>query len=342
MSQNSLPSVSDVNSAKGDDLRALYKQVFGEKTTSKDSGVLRGKIISHLKTLAKAPAKNKPANGKDVNSAAYDSSLRAAEEAEKKGEWLTAAMALESAAKLTVGTSCEQLLERAAKARINAKAPPLKSDKSAATSERKAQIAAKAAEAKAAREAKAAEAKTAREAKAAEGKAAKVAKAAERETAREAKKAEREAAKVKEYTHDPRVAHLVGKTIVHDTRGGEHYEIEVLPTGFRYEGAEYKSLSAVGKHVTGKSTNGFVFFGLVAAPRPELKDEEAITTAYTEARKGCGADVPQSLEKVLAGGTEEAHEALASIEAAAEALAVRAKALRTACRLIEAKKGRAA
>lgn len=44
---------------------------------------------------------------------------------------------------------------------------------------------------------------------------------------------------------------------------GQTLQVRVLPTGFEYEGDEYKSLSAVAKAITGSHCNGYLFFGLV-------------------------------------------------------------------------------
>jgi hypothetical protein len=43
---------------------------------------------------------------------------------------------------------------------------------------------------------------------------------------------------------------------------GSVVQVQVLPNGFEYEGAVYKSLSAVAKAVTGQHVNGFAFFRL--------------------------------------------------------------------------------
>jgi hypothetical protein len=43
---------------------------------------------------------------------------------------------------------------------------------------------------------------------------------------------------------------------------GAVVQVQVLPHGFEYEGAVYKSLSAVAKAVTGQHVNGFAFFRL--------------------------------------------------------------------------------
>ncbi len=44
-------------------------------------------------------------------------------------------------------------------------------------------------------------------------------------------------------------------------KGVEH-EVTVLPTGFEYRGATYRSLSAVATAITGSHWNGFLYFGL--------------------------------------------------------------------------------
>jgi hypothetical protein len=38
--------------------------------------------------------------------------------------------------------------------------------------------------------------------------------------------------------------------------------VQVLETGFEYNGAVYASLSAIAHHVTGTRWNGFLFFGI--------------------------------------------------------------------------------
>ncbi len=43
---------------------------------------------------------------------------------------------------------------------------------------------------------------------------------------------------------------------------GKRHEVEVLEKAFRYEGQNYRSLTAVAKVITGKQWNGFEFFGL--------------------------------------------------------------------------------
>jgi hypothetical protein len=44
---------------------------------------------------------------------------------------------------------------------------------------------------------------------------------------------------------------------------GQTLEVQVLASGFEYEGEIYKSLSAVAKHITGSHCNGYLFFRLM-------------------------------------------------------------------------------
>jgi hypothetical protein len=44
-------------------------------------------------------------------------------------------------------------------------------------------------------------------------------------------------------------------------------EVQVLETGFEYNGAVYSSLSAVARQVTGTRWNGFLFFGIAKGAR---------------------------------------------------------------------------
>lgn len=46
---------------------------------------------------------------------------------------------------------------------------------------------------------------------------------------------------------------------------GRHYQVEVLENGYRLDGREYASLSAVARHITGTHWSGPRFFGI--APR---------------------------------------------------------------------------
>lgn len=59
---------------------------------------------------------------------------------------------------------------------------------------------------------------------------------------------------------DPRLP-MPGAVLTRDYKG-ETIEVKVLADGFEFEGEEYKSLSAVAKHITATHTSGFLFFGL--------------------------------------------------------------------------------
>jgi hypothetical protein len=43
---------------------------------------------------------------------------------------------------------------------------------------------------------------------------------------------------------------------------GQQLQVKVLPDGFEFEGATYRSLSAVARAITGSHCNGFLFFKL--------------------------------------------------------------------------------
>jgi len=51
-------------------------------------------------------------------------------------------------------------------------------------------------------------------------------------------------------------------TFLRRTFRDENITVHVLEEGFQYEGAVYRSLSAVARHITGTQWNGFSFFGL--------------------------------------------------------------------------------
>ena len=57
----------------------------------------------------------------------------------------------------------------------------------------------------------------------------------------------------------PRLA--PGERFVREWQGRRH-EVEVLEKGFRYAGADYRSLSQVAREITGTRWNGLRFFGL--------------------------------------------------------------------------------
>ena len=59
---------------------------------------------------------------------------------------------------------------------------------------------------------------------------------------------------------DPRLP-LPGQ-IIRRLYKGRILHVRILPQGFEFEGAVYRSLSAVAKAITGSHTNGFLFFRL--------------------------------------------------------------------------------
>ena len=62
---------------------------------------------------------------------------------------------------------------------------------------------------------------------------------------------------------DPRLP-LTGTVLSRDYKG-RRISVDVLDTGFEYDGKLYKSLSSIAREVTGTRWNGFAFFGLVPA-----------------------------------------------------------------------------
>ena len=77
---------------------------------------------------------------------------------------------------------------------------------------------------------------------------------------------------------DPRLP-AAGTTMIRKYKGAE-YRVEVREDGFRYEGREFKSLSALAAEITGaKSINGFFWFSLtpkrVAKKGPTVRDGSA-------------------------------------------------------------------
>jgi hypothetical protein len=46
---------------------------------------------------------------------------------------------------------------------------------------------------------------------------------------------------------------------------GRSYQVEVVESGFRMDGRDWKSLSAIAKHITGATWSGPRFFGLTSA-----------------------------------------------------------------------------
>jgi len=64
----------------------------------------------------------------------------------------------------------------------------------------------------------------------------------------------------------PRPMFEPGERLIREWHGRRH-EVDVLENGFRYNGAEYRSLSHVARAITGTRWNGLRFFGLRDQPR---------------------------------------------------------------------------
>jgi len=64
----------------------------------------------------------------------------------------------------------------------------------------------------------------------------------------------------------PRPRLVPGERLCREWQGRRHY-IDVLETGFRYNGADYRSLSQVARAITGTRWNGLRFFGLREQPK---------------------------------------------------------------------------
>jgi len=60
---------------------------------------------------------------------------------------------------------------------------------------------------------------------------------------------------------------------------GETHIVEVLPDGFAWRGAHYKSLSAIARAVTGVQWSGPKFFGLLDKRRKESVEPEDLAAA---------------------------------------------------------------
>lgn len=64
----------------------------------------------------------------------------------------------------------------------------------------------------------------------------------------------------------PRPSLAPGTRLTRDWQGRRH-DVDVLEKGFRYSGADYRSLSQVARVITGTRWNGLRFFGLREIPK---------------------------------------------------------------------------
>ena len=64
----------------------------------------------------------------------------------------------------------------------------------------------------------------------------------------------------------PKPSLAPGTRLVREWQGRRH-EVDVLEEGFRYGGADYRSLSQIARAITGTRWNGLRFFGLREQPK---------------------------------------------------------------------------
>ena len=64
----------------------------------------------------------------------------------------------------------------------------------------------------------------------------------------------------------PKPSLALGTRLTRDWQGRRH-DVDVLEMGFRYNGADYRSLSQVARAITGTRWNGLRFFGLRGQPK---------------------------------------------------------------------------
>lgn len=72
---------------------------------------------------------------------------------------------------------------------------------------------------------------------------------------------------------DPRLP-LPGTLLVREFRGRD-IVVEVLDSGFEYDGRRFKSLSAVAREATGGKWNGYLFFGLTESKEAAKAEQRA-------------------------------------------------------------------
>ena len=82
----------------------------------------------------------------------------------------------------------------------------------------------------------------------------------EGDTAVEARKVVSRSAKRKRPSRDPRLP--APGTLLTRTFEGRDIAVKVFDKGFEFEAEHFKSISGVARKITGRSTNGFQFFGL--------------------------------------------------------------------------------
>lgn len=117
-------------------------------------------------------------------------------------------------------------------------------------------------------------------------------------------------AKPSPFLDDPRLP-AVGTTI-HREYKGKTYDVTRAAESFKYEGREYRSLSAIAKEILGgASVNGFLWFGLTPRANATSETKKAEKTAKAEKRANASA-LPKGEKNGLAteGGQRAAVAAL--------------------------------
>ena len=86
-------------------------------------------------------------------------------------------------------------------------------------------------------------------------------------------KATEQAAKPSKKLADPR---LPESGVIEKTYRGKQYRIEITPTGFRWDGRDWKSLTAIAREVTGaKAISGPLWAGIAKRPAKEPAPQTA-------------------------------------------------------------------
>lgn len=82
----------------------------------------------------------------------------------------------------------------------------------------------------------------------------------------------------------PKSSSLLPGTRLQREWHGKRYEVVVLEKGYRYDGKEYRSLSAVARTITGSYWSGNRFFGVAPTRRKKRESANAATCRHQSAR----------------------------------------------------------
>lgn len=104
---------------------------------------------------------------------------------------------------------------------------------------------------------------------------------------------------------DPRLP-AAGTVLVRPYKGKD-FRITVLQDGFRWDGNEYRSLSALAQVITGAtSINGFLWARLTEPRKPATKPASRPRAAKPKAKRGKGAAAATAEHRATQGATEPA------------------------------------